>query len=626
MCANRKSKKKSWNSNAKWNFTRRGMAIQRKFRIEQCQTQIRKLLEELASLENPDLIPVDLVEAKDKSISKISLMTNAAAAGAVADYPKPPQLEHEAHAAWSARYAASNWKHAATHAKLKNSGECLKQKLEETEQRAQHAEQKAVELQTVANDHVATQEQLQSNTDCLREKLEETEFRAHSAEQTALELQKMAEDHAAAQERLKNNGECLKQKLEETELRAQGAELKALELQEVAKTWEEATQRGQLSAREWSARFASREWKNAVAQIRFEKKEAALQSNLRQAEEASISVVKAVQPLQRCIEDGDALELQRIVEEMKLTMSSEEQQREVYGAFASVVVPFYEAAESKLRNWQGILNTMRAVVKSMEPREGESISRIQAKRLFNTLREASATGMVVQKTDLETSSKIVKALLDFHVQEGCVGNSLQAEIIQRICSCKSFLEFDFADMSACLSFADKTETSGNEFFMSRARALVETHQVHEFKEILTLLDTVLFFFRFMDKEDIALTYKQYHELQPSSWVTKYINIAEKQFRPGQELVRISGRDLHSQTDLDKILDQLQESSMTDGLRTIDGLKPIFYWWAKVMMEKFSLLVLPHHTQVVCLLMCLEFIKGQSTAQETAGALIAEMDW
>jgi len=53
---------------------------------------------------------------------------------------------------------------------------------------------------------------------------------------------------------------------------------------------------------------------------------------------------------------------------------------------------------------------------------------------------------------------------------------------------------------------------------------------------------------------------------------------------------------------------------------LEGLRKIFYDWAAIMQEKFKLLVLPHHTQVVCMLMLLDYIINGVEHE----ALIAEM--
>eukprot|EP00928_Gymnodinium_smaydae_P087193 TRINITY_DN71500_c0_g1_i1.p1 TRINITY_DN71500_c0_g1~~TRINITY_DN71500_c0_g1_i1.p1 ORF type:complete len:1425 (-),score=377.94 TRINITY_DN71500_c0_g1_i1:98-3829(-) len=449
------------------------------------------------------------------------------------------------------------------------------------------------------------------------------ERRAQKAEAACETLRaELAAAQTQSADTAKETEVALRSEIEEVTERARDAESRARELeQQLDGTKSEGLQ----NSMRLSSKLAAQRWKDGIARRVARKTTEHFKNQLEDAEKASVSAVKAVEPLQRCIDEGDAAELLRAVEVLKADMEAgEERRREVYGMFAQVVVPFYEAAQSKVRNWQDIMATVRAVIRSVSSTQTEGLPRQQAKRLFNAVREASVVGLNIATTDEDASSQIVQTLNDFFVKEGYVGNNLQLEILRRVAACKNFFEFDFTDLSSCICFADKEETQANDFFLSRATTLVATSEVHEFKDILSLLDTVIFFLRFLSKEDLTMTYKKYRAIQSEPWVRKYIDFAEKQYAPGCELVKTAGRDLSSQDELEAILNQLHEATKTSGCEPIDGLRPIIYSWAKVMMDKFSLLVLPHHTQVVCMIILLEFIRGGRADLPKAKALIAEV--
>eukprot|EP00929_Paragymnodinium_shiwhaense_P077557 TRINITY_DN3994_c0_g1_i2.p1 TRINITY_DN3994_c0_g1~~TRINITY_DN3994_c0_g1_i2.p1 ORF type:complete len:1470 (+),score=528.61 TRINITY_DN3994_c0_g1_i2:81-4490(+) len=408
----------------------------------------------------------------------------------------------------------------------------------------------------------------------------------------------------------------------ENQMATQAWEKRAQELEAQV---EQLKKDGEVREHEWHSKLACKVFKANVKQVKVQHDVEKLEDKLHHADESIVKAVEAAEPIQKCMVDGDAHALKETIDQLSKVMEmGEAEQQKVYGHFARVIVPFYEAAVAKNKCWQEILNTIRGLIKTM----GDHITLRQAKKLFDQLRDAVMIGLDIEKTDPDLIQEICGLLFHYFVQEGAVGNTLQAEIIRRVAKCKAFREFDFTDLSRCIAFADKEDTPENQFFLQRARALLEANEVTEFKNAISNMDTILYFLRYLDREDLALTYKQYQKLQTGTWITKYIEAAKRQYGPGQELVRTTGKDLLSEQDVQDILHQLKEASdHSVGTKTIDGLKSIFFWWAQIMKEKFDLLVLPHQTQVVCLLICLEFIRGQhdgGAALPDAGALIAEI--
>jgi hypothetical protein len=251
------------------------------------------------------------------------------------------------------------------------------------------------------------------------------------------------------------------------------------------------------------------------------------------------------------------------------------------------------------------------------------MSRRQAKHVFQALKEASITGMVLEKTDPGVGEQLIHAILQFHTEGGGVGNSLQEEILRRVVSCNKFGDFDFTDMCSCLCFVDKEEKPENEFYLARARALIASHEVHEFRGVLSSLETILFFLRFLDKEDLALCYKRLQTLNSDDWTADYIKAVKKSYSPGNELVNTAGLNLLSEKDVMDVLDQLKDTG-SKAKSTIENLRTIYFHWTHIMKEKYDLLVLPHHAQTVCILAALLYIEGKDKTLPTAGSFITEM--
>jgi len=331
--------------------------------------------------------------------------------------------------------------------------------------------------------------------------------------------------------------------------------------------------------------------------------------------------IETLGPLQSHIKEGDVVRLQDVIATLTPRMVKMEEGDECkeMGELAGIVRSLYNDAVHKATGWKEVIVTMKSVVETME--SSGKITRRDIKRLFTALKEACISGLSIHKSDASLTSKIEQALIDYFISEGSCMNRVQREIIHRICFWETLRDFDFTDLCQCISLVDLPETPNNEFFLSRAEVVINGHDVSEFKQILTSLDTILFFLRFLEREDLALTYTMYRSLQREPWIMEYIRQSELQYGPGRELVRTAGLNLRSEEHVLGVLEQLRISP-PDASVAMRGLRSIFYSWAQIMKEKFDILVLPHHTQVVCMLICLQYVAGP--ANPDVGALIAEM--
>jgi len=188
--------------------------------------------------------------------------------------------------------------------------------------------------------------------------------------------------------------------------------------------------------------------------------------------------------------------------------------------------------------------------------------------------------------------------------------------------------FDFADLDICLRLVDRGGV-GSDVFLSRALALVQEEGTapKEFRSLLSHVETMLFFLKYSASEDLGMTHtefrKQSSDVEPA--VSGYLAWAARMYPPGAELVRLpEGRGLMDGSNVSRVLEEIRKPGGGSGRQ--DGLGPfreIFYQWAVAMRSKFDLLVLPHHTQVVCLLAFQRFLEAERTPM-TPHALIAQV--
>lgn len=348
----------------------------------------------------------------------------------------------------------------------------------------------------------------------------------------------------------------------------------------------------------------------------------ALEQQLEEKQQAFLLAARVLTPMQMSIKEGDAVGLHRALDALQPIMQlGEDEQKRQFGDMAGIVKPIYEQGTTKHKEWQEILATLRVILKKATGDNGNSLQKREASHLFTAMKEAGITGLSLEKSDAKMSEKLAEAFLNYYMHEGGHGNKLQKEIIRRVIASNKLADFDFTDLRMCLSLCDRAETPENEFFLGRARTLIDSHDVPDFKSVLSSLETILFFLRFLDKEDLTLTYQIYRGIQPEQWIMKLLKVAEQQYCAGNELVNTAGMNLFSEENVMDVLAQLQKASPSSS-KTMRGLRTIFYWWAQIMKDKFNLLVLPHHTQIVCMLICLEFIQGPVLPD--CGALIAEM--
>jgi len=323
----------------------------------------------------------------------------------------------------------------------------------------------------------------------------------------------------------------------------------------------------------------------------------------RQVTDRIMNVLHDLPPLQTAMELGDLALLEEELRKWKMELLPDR-----FGECKGVVEAVLKLARERLLTWRGVEHTWKEVLREVKalPSDLDNLTR-QSQRIFRTLKESQLTMLDLRRSDPKAMDRICEVLLAWQQRAMAHPNHVQTLIVRKAATWPQLGAFDFADLDICLRLVDR---EGSEVFLSRASALVEDERTapQKLRPLLSHLETMLFFLKYTTSEDLQLAYaefgKQSREVDPK--VFEYLKWAERVYPPGSELVRISqGRDLMDGKKVGSVLKELRKAGDND---VLGPFREIFYQWALAMHGKFSLLVLPHHTQVVCLLAFQRFLE------------------
>jgi len=320
-------------------------------------------------------------------------------------------------------------------------------------------------------------------------------------------------------------------------------------------------------------------------------------------------VLRELPPLQAAMELGD---LGLLEQELRKWRSAELPER--FGECRGVVEAVLKLAEERVLIWRGVDRTWKEILKETE-RLPNTVSalRHQSQRIFRVLKESQLTKMDLRRSDRKAMERVCELLLAWQELAMSHSNIVQRLIVRKVAMWPALGLFDFADLDICLRLVDRKE-QGSEAFLSRARALVEDENraPHELRPLLTHLEAMLFYLKYTSSEDLTLAHAEFrkHAKDLSPEVLEYLNWAERMYPKGSELVSLSpGMDLMDEKNVSNVLGELRKSPSFWKRDSLGPFREIFYQWAAAMHSTFNLLVLPHHTQVICLLAFQRFLES-----------------
>mmetsp|Transcript_16583 Transcript_16583/g.30742 ORF Transcript_16583/g.30742 Transcript_16583/m.30742 type:complete len:1467 (+) Transcript_16583:61-4461(+) len=337
--------------------------------------------------------------------------------------------------------------------------------------------------------------------------------------------------------------------------------------------------------------------------------------------------LRELPPLQTAMEFGDI----RMLEE-ELQKWSAGALPERFGDCKGVVEAVLKLARERLLIWRAVQNTVQEVLKESE-RTGGNVSSLTDRclRLFRAIKEAQLTKLDISRSDPSIMQKICAVFYTWQEAAMSFPNSVQRSIVTKVVTWKALGAFQFVDLDICLRLVDRNE-DGNNIFLSRARTIVEDEKTEpkNLKPLLAHIETMLFFLKYAKSEDLHLTHAEFRKQMTSNSqspsVAQHLKWALSAYPPGSELARLSeGRSLMDGKDVSKVLEEIRAPIAGARKDDLGFFREIFYHWALAMRSKFDLLVLPHHTQVVCLLVFRHFLQqAQRDPASNTHTLVAQV--
>eukprot|EP00929_Paragymnodinium_shiwhaense_P000642 TRINITY_DN10088_c0_g1_i3.p1 TRINITY_DN10088_c0_g1~~TRINITY_DN10088_c0_g1_i3.p1 ORF type:complete len:1644 (-),score=470.94 TRINITY_DN10088_c0_g1_i3:125-5056(-) len=334
----------------------------------------------------------------------------------------------------------------------------------------------------------------------------------------------------------------------------------------------------------------------------------------RQVTNDIMHVLRELPPLQTAMELGDLALLDEELEKWRPDALGSDR----FGDCKGVVEAVVKLAQERRVTWREVECTWKDVMKEVEhlPTSTSVLTR-QSHRIFRVLKEAQLTKIDLRRSDAQAMERALQVFLAWQSRTMLHPNEVQRLIVRKAVLWPQLGSFDFADLDICLRLVDRENCDA---FLSRAKALVQDESTapQDLKPLLAHIETMLFFLKYATKEDLQLAHTEFRKQTAEPAVVEYMQWAATEYPPGTELVNVSAdKDLLDGQNVGTVLQELRKPR-SSGLfsKTRDGLGPFrefFYQWAVAMHQKFNLLVLPHHTQAICLLIFRRFLEKENGA-------------
>jgi len=343
----------------------------------------------------------------------------------------------------------------------------------------------------------------------------------------------------------------------------------------------------------------------------------------REITESVRHALKELPPLQTAMEMGDLKLL-----ESELDKWTGDVLPDRFGECKGVVDAVVKLARERFLTWRSVCHTLKDVLRESDRVQGNTQTlQDMCQKLFRALKEAQLTRLDLTRSDADSVARVMELFLLWQERAFLNSNNVQKKIIENVIGCSDLGPFDFADLDICMRLVDR-EPVGSEIFLSRAQAVVDdkTTKPKDLRATLSHIETMLFFLKYTKSEDLRLTYVEFGKSRTSleTVVQSYLQWAEQRYPPGKELVQIAqNHNMNNSEEVGAVLQQLRRPPNMRGADPLAQFREIFYLWALAMKSKFDLLVLPHHTQVVCLLMFQCFLEAKKSAG-TPHSLIAQV--
>eukprot|EP00930_Biecheleria_cincta_P043640 TRINITY_DN29950_c0_g1_i1.p1 TRINITY_DN29950_c0_g1~~TRINITY_DN29950_c0_g1_i1.p1 ORF type:complete len:1685 (-),score=384.74 TRINITY_DN29950_c0_g1_i1:115-4836(-) len=341
-----------------------------------------------------------------------------------------------------------------------------------------------------------------------------------------------------------------------------------------------------------------------------------------------ISFAQALMTLLDAAKDGDRKALDMELENMRQVKDAMPED-----AIRRLAGPLIQQTSHTQREWIRRLCDLRdglEKAKSYGGNDVDTLSRL-ARQLFGAITAVIDSGLDLRKHDMQLCMDSEQWLFERwlcsmshnhdDVSLGVDIANLQKSILHKaILSSKEDLgNFDFTDLEACTEIVDCNRKT----YIDLARVQIDHNPPKTLARALSQLNALIYFLDYLEKEDLVKakdvfgTYiNKYGELMGTEvkyWVLQACN------KYTEESMLLRKEDLTGIKDK-KPADVIRQMSMRP-CHALGKLHRVFCKLAMVWEQDFQVLSVPHHSQVLALLVFKTFLEDPQTAVQT---LIAQV--
>mmetsp|Transcript_84599 Transcript_84599/g.213382 ORF Transcript_84599/g.213382 Transcript_84599/m.213382 type:complete len:1627 (+) Transcript_84599:102-4982(+) len=352
------------------------------------------------------------------------------------------------------------------------------------------------------------------------------------------------------------------------------------------------------------------------------------------------SVVTAcLEKLQAAIGSGEVIRLEKAVNETHSQLRA--MQHETLGGRAQGILPQLndivakkqDECEKVMSEWKRSLDSLKARVKQvLEAPETTDVGTVRARKLnsdaesvFRCMMAAIKIGIDLPKSAPATVKDAKTVLMNWQSVFTCTPGQrkLIEAIISNVMTAEGgggestipfrdrYGDLTFTELCFCLQTVQKSDSKS---FIREGMKLVKTKYPKDLQATLEYLNTLVFLLDYTEKEDIDTAKRLFRDSNADTpeFLKKMIErLCGNAAMPGQYVENeafLQSSDLAvAKEDPKRILDQITHRGASNKL--LATFRDIFVILAGEQHKQYGVLMAPHHTQAIALLIFREFLQG-----------------
>jgi len=376
-------------------------------------------------------------------------------------------------------------------------------------------------------------------------------------------------------------------------------------------------------------------------------------------------VTTCLEELQKAIVSGKMEDLEEAVQQTNTTLrgmsvkperSDGDAAQRVLPQLTEIIVRKQDECKKVKNEWKRSLDNLKARVKqALEAAKTTEVGAAKARKstsdaesVFRCMMDAIRAGVNLPKSDKKTLHDVQTVLTAWQsIFTHSMENMRQRELITAIISNVIWAEdrdsdpnmpfrdrygdITFTELCFCLQTVQKSDSKS---FIDEGLKLVKTKYPKDLQGALEYLNTLVFLLDYTEKEDINAAKKLFRDSNADrpDFLKKIIErLCEHgdEAKPGkyvQNEAFLQDSDLvRAKTNPDKILEDIKERGKSNNLLAL--FREIFLILAGEQQRQYGVLMAPHHTQSIALMIFREFLERLRRSDPALGdtkALIARV--